>query len=185
MIVAETCLLLAIRNTLRTAMSLPNEGCDINLDDNIPAIAGDRYVSVCGAGVSTGERHATSGGVWDLRFNVKVTVYHRMGEVARDRRRNVFIDRLTGLNTDVGLVISAIDFSYPLLAAAKTLLATTAAAGGEYPEPFREFTVDANPRPIVQDLDVAQFPGQQVADPTIALARSVVFRRARFMKERL
>lgn len=183
MLVAETCLLLAVRNALRTAMSLADKQCDIELDDQVPALASDTYVTVVGAGTSPGERHSSSGGVWDMRMNVRVTVYSRMGEVARDRRRNLFIDRLTGLNKLVDTAISTIDYSYAVTAAAKVLLEDTTAEGGEYPEPFRSFTIDTNPRPVYKDYDAAPM-SQQMADPVIALARGVTFQRARFMKER-
>jgi hypothetical protein len=183
MIVAETCLLLAIRDRLRQVLQLDDSQCDINLEDSIPAIASDRYVSICGAGVTTGERHSSSAGVWDLRIAAKVTIYHRIAEVARDRRRKTYADRLTGLNVDVGLAIETLDFSYSLLTAAQNLLPGTPAAGGNYPEPFREFSVDTNPRPVVQDYDVSPM-NSQMGEPLIALARSITFRRARYMKER-
>ena len=185
MLVAETCLITAVRDRLRTALVLTDDQCNIELDDQIPAIAKDTYVAVCAAGTSPGERHSSSGGVWDLRFNVRVTVYQRTADQARDRRRNLFIDRLTGLNAMVDQVIRSVDFDYThILAGAAALLVGTPAEGGNYPEPFRSFAIDTNVRPVYVDpYDAAAMPGKG-ADPLVGLSRGVTFQRARFMKER-
>lgn len=185
MLVAETCLITAVRNRLRTSLALSDDQCNIELDDQIPAIAKDTHIAVTAAGTTPGERHSSSGGVWDLRFNVRVTVYQRMADQARDRRRNLFIDRLTGLNALVDQVIRAVDFDYSnVLAAAEALLVGTPAAGGNYPEPFRSFSIDTNVKPVFFDpYDAASMPGKGATE-VVALSRGVTFQRARFMKER-
>lgn len=185
MLVAETCLLTAVRNTIRTGLTLDADHCEIELDDQVPAITGKTYVAVTGAGTSPGERHASSGGVHDLRMNVRVTVYKRITEIARDRRRNIFLDLLTGLNKTLDQVIVLIDNNQTLRTAAQTLVqAETGYDTGEFPETFRAYVPDSSPRPVFKDpYDAAQMSAA-ASDPTVAIARGVTFQRARFMMER-
>ena len=182
MLVAETALLVATRDRLRSVLALLPEHCDVELDDQVPAIAAKTYYAVIGAGLTPGPRHMTSGGVVDVYLSMRVVVYERITEVARDRRRNVFIDLLTGLNTKLDAIIDAIDFSYELTNNAALLLTETTAAGGEFPEPFRSFVPDSSPRMVYRDpYDAAQMKG---GDPVIAMARGVTFSKCRFMKLR-
>lgn len=182
MLVAETCLLLAVRNALRTGLSLRDSQCDIEMDRQIPASAEDEYFAVVAAGSMPGQRHSSSGQVWDYNFAVSVTMYQKATSVARDRRRNIFIDKLLGMNAKLDAAILLIDYSYAITAAAKVLLVGTTAANGEYPEPFRSFTPDPSPRPYYQEPgDVAHMQG---GDPIVGVARSVTFRQARFMMVR-
>jgi len=182
MLVAETALLVATRDRLRSQLAILPEHCDVELDDQVPAIAAQTYYAVIGAGVTPGPRHLTSGGVTDVFLSIRVVVYQRIAEVARDRRRNVFIDLLTGLNAKLDAVVQQIDFSYELTAAAAALLTGTTAEGGEFPEPFRRFVPDSTPRMVARDpYDAAMMKG---GDPIIAMTRGVTFSNCRFMKLR-
>ncbi len=75
MLIAETCLLLAVRDRLRTYMGLDERQCDIELDDQVPTLAREKYFTVTSAGTTPGPFHATAAGSWDLQFAVKVTLY--------------------------------------------------------------------------------------------------------------
>lgn len=186
MLVAETCLLLAVRNHLRTALSLTDKQCDINLDNEVFQLAGDTYYSVTAAGTRPGKWQGSSGGIWDLVLDVRVSVFSKITEVARDKRRSAYIERLTGLNANLTAVLGALVFNYSdVIAAAHALLVGTDAEGGNYPEPFKSFAIDQAPRAVPADpYKAAQFPAGPMADPDIALARGITFRDARFMKER-
>lgn len=184
MLVAETALLKAVRDTLRTGMSLRVSQCDVELDDQLPAVAEDFYLTVMAAGCQPGERHSSSGGVWDMRYSIRVVVYQRCGHVARDRKTDLFLDLQTGLNARLDAAIRLIDNSYTLLAAAKLLLVGTTAEIGEYPEPFRAFQPDTNFRTVfTEPYNAAQMSGMP-ADPVVGISRGVTFNRARFMSER-
>ncbi len=52
MLIAETCLLLAVRDRLRTYMGLDERQCDIELDDQVPTLARERYFTVTSAGTT-------------------------------------------------------------------------------------------------------------------------------------
>ncbi len=182
MLVAEVALLRAVRDRLIGNFPFDEHACDIELDDQVPAIAASEYCAISSAGISPGPRHRTAGGVVDAMLSVRVTIYHRMTQVARDRRRNVFIDLLTGLNVALERVIRLLDFSYAVLDSAKTYLAGTLDSTGEFPEPFRRYSIDPSPRPVFREpYDAANMQG---GDPIIAIARSVVFQDARFMNLR-
>lgn len=184
MLVAETALLLAIRNTLRSSLTLRSNQCDVELDDQLPPVAEELYFTVAAAGCSPGPRHSSSGGVWDLYINVRVSVYQRCTHVARDRKTDLFLDLVTGLNARLDSVIRLIDNSYALTADAKALLTGTTAAAGEFPEPFRTFQPDTNFRTVAIEPYSAAQMGAMPADPVVGLMRGVTFNRARFMSER-
>ena len=181
MLVAETCLVTAVRNVLRAGLSLRDSQCDVELDDQIPAVAEDTYFAVSSAGSNPGPRHATSGGVIDLNIAIRVTLYQKAAKIARDRRRNVFLDTSSGLNKKLFQAITVLDYSYAITAAAAALLIGTGADNGEYPVPFQSFSIE-QPRPYYQEPgDVAHMQG---GDPIVGVARSVTFRQARFMMVR-
>jgi len=198
MFIAEICLLQAIRNKLVTDLALNDKQCGHEMEGQLPdAIAPKLYIAVSPAGMSMGPRHRSSGGVIDLVFSVKVTVYNRVTEVARDRRESVFMQLLAGMAPVLERVISSLDNNYPVLDAASEILTDTIAdiTGdvpaylssnliGEWPEPFRTFNPELSPRMIFRDpYDAAQMAGPP-ADPIVALARSVTFSGARYMRAR-
>lgn len=183
MLIAETCLLLAIRDRLRMGLSLDEKSCDIELDDQVPTLAREKYFAIVSEGTTPGPRHTSSGGVWDLKFAVKVTFYQGAAEYPRDRRRNIFTQRLEGINAELTKVIRAIYYDYHnVVTVAKEYLTNTQAEYGEFPEPFRTFTPDPRVRTVFKDSYNAAGE-QNTGDPTVALARGVTFSGARFMKE--
>lgn len=183
MIDAETALLVAVRDRLRTELTLDAGECDVELDDEVPAIAGDRYVAVVPGGMVPGPRHNTSGGVWDMRLACRVTVFHRMRDVPRDRRRSVFLQRVSGINAELSGIISQVDFSYALLNAA-TVLLEGQADGGKFFEPLKFAMTDERPVPVFRDAFDAAGNTVTGADPVVAIKRGVRFAGARFLKTR-
>jgi hypothetical protein len=194
---AETALLEAVRGQLQTAMSLDAHECEVEMDDEVPSIASDHYVAVTAAGAAPGRRHRTSGGVWDLQFGVRVVVYQRIADVARDRRRNPFLQHTDGLNAMLGDVIRAVDFNYPILNTANTALNANLATaddydedelttiGGKFLEPLKLQQLDAGPRSVFKDpYAAANHQTKMPSDPIVALRRGVVFSGARYLKDR-
>lgn len=183
MLLAEVALLTAIRERLIAQMGFDSGECDIELDDQVPAIAGAEYCAVIGAGTRAGPRHSSSGGVIDAVYSVRVVLYHRISHVARDKRRTTFVSLLSGLNARLDELIALIDFSYELLADASAILNETFESVGKFPEPFRTFTPDASPQAVYREpYAAANMPNE--GDPIIALKRAVVFEGARFMNTR-
>lgn len=198
MFVAETSLLQAVRNKLILDLLLTENQCDVELDGQIPAIAKNDYFAVCPAGLRPGPRHRSSGGVYDLTVDVRVVMYRRVPEIARDRRRNVFIDLLRGMGLKLEQVIRSLDNNYTLTTNAATIIADIIAdtdidptppaiaanATGEWPEPFRTFTPDPKPTMVFRETyDAAEFAGA-TADPIIAISRGILFSGARYLQVR-
>lgn len=183
MLLAEVALLIAIRERLIANATFASGACDIELDDQVPAIAGAEYCAVIGAGTRPGPRHSSSGGVIDAVYSVRVVLYHRIAHVARDKRRTAYVSLLSGLNARLDEIIRLIDFRYELLADAKAILNETFETVGKYPEPFRDAVPDATPQAVYRDpYAAANMPNE--GDPIIALRRGVVFSGARFMNTR-
>lgn len=184
MIEAEPVLLEAVLGRLRSVLSLSEKQADVELDDQVPAIATDTYYAVMPAGFRKGDHHDRSGGVWDLVFSVKVAVYQRMTEVARDRRRVFLMDRFKALSKLLTDVITIIDFDYNVINDANQGLVTTGASAGKFLEPLRVDSGDSTCRPIfIEPYDAAPMD-TELGDPTIALMRSVTFGGARYLRVR-
>lgn len=183
MLVAETCLLRAVRARLRGELGLRDQQCDIEIDDkSLPAVAEDTYYCISPAGSQPGERHSGGGLTWDLRINVKVTIFQKITAVARDHRRSVFDQLSSGLNDQLDAVMALLDNDQTLRTDAEALLAGTRADGGKFPESFRTFAPDSTPRAVYStEYDAAKMSG--AGDPVCAIARGIVFQRARFMWE--
>lgn len=195
MYVAEACLLEAVRNKIRTDLTLRPEQCDVELDDQIPAIATNDYYAVTASGIQPGPRHKSSAGTIDVFVNVRVALFRRVPEVARDRRRNVYIDLLKGIAGPLDRVARAIEYRYEVLAAATTILTDllsvngtlpqlTANETGEWVEPFRSTQFDTSARMVYREpYDAAQMAGPP-GDPIVAISRGMVFQGARYMQVR-
>lgn len=196
MLVAEAALLQAVRDKLIDDLNLADNQCDVELDDQIPAIAKNDYFAVTSGGISPGPRHQSSGGIFDVKVDVKVTLFRRVPEIARDRRRHVFLDLMTGTALQLERVIRSLDYSYSLMASASAIVnaiiqdalpvppAIQTNSTGQWPEPFRSFSIDRANRMIYKDIyDAAQMSGPP-ADPIIAISRGVLFQGARYMQVR-
>ncbi len=195
MLVAEACLLQAVRDKLITDLELKVEQCEIELDNQVPAITHQDYYAVTAGGIRAGPRHKSSGGVYDVLIAARVTMYRRVAHVARDRRRNVFLDLVKGTGIQLERVIRSLDNNYALIASAQTILQDIIDAGGsiasgivanttgEWPEPFRTFSPDASWKMVTSDYDPATM-SQVQGDPIVALSRSVLFSEARYMQVR-
>ena len=197
MFIAEAALLQAVRDKLVTDLVLDDQQCQVEIDGMIPDYAPALFVAVSPGGVSPGPRHRTSVGAIDLQISVKVTVYRRVTEVARDRRRSTFLQLLSGIAPTLERVTRALDNDYVILASALEVIADaiTAAGGtvpvqlsenetGKFVEPFRQFNADPSPRMVYKDpYDAAQMAAVP-ADPIVAIARSITFMGARYMQVR-
>jgi hypothetical protein len=197
MFIAEATLLQAARDRIVSKLALQDEQCQVELDGMLPDYAPKLFIAVSPGGITPGQRHRSSGGTIDLYIAVKVTVYNRVTETARDRRRSTFIKLLTGLAPTLERVTRELEFNYELLEEARMLLLAEIEElepdaprqlkdneTGTFPEPFRSFTTDISSRIVMRDpYDAAQMAGAP-ADPIVAAARSVTFSGARYMQVR-
>jgi len=132
---SETALLLATRNQIIKHCGYKEHECDIELDETVPCIVGDVYCLVLPGVWRPGPRNNASGGVLDEEFDVSITVILRACKTPRDRRRNMLISNLDGLNVRLRDILSKVgNFSYELMNEANSLLP---AGGGTFVEPLR------------------------------------------------
>lgn len=199
MFIPEVCLLQAIRDKLIVDLALTETQCNVELDNNLPDYAPKTFVAVSPAGVTNGPRHRSSGGVIDVLVNVKVTVYQRVAEVARDKRSSVFMKLLVGLAPVLDKLVRSLDMNYTVLQSAKAVLEDLiteldiagdvpphllAVQSGSWEEPLRTFSPDISARMVYRDpYDAAAMAGPP-ADPIVAVARSITFSGARWVQVR-
>ena len=148
---AEKNLLLATRNTLRTAIANGGAGyshaqCNIEPEDQAPAVAGDTYVIVGPMGWQPGPRHGSSGGCRDLIYSVGIFVAKRITSVPRDRQRDAFALRAGALNDEIDKCFAAIDWNQTLIAAANALILEEAGSAEIFIHPLVFAGMDAKPR---------------------------------------
>lgn len=179
MLTSEKNLLLAVRNRLRTQLTLTDLECVVDCDEEAASVAGHKLLIVMPNGVRPGPRHETSGGVHDLIVGVSVLVIQRSAHIARDRQREVFIGNLGELSSLIDAVHAAIDFNYDLLTAANTLISTETSSTEGFFEPLRFSGLDPRPRPAMAEM-FAAVPSRQQA----GLMRAIHFHGARRMKTR-
>lgn len=148
MYAAEKNLLLGIRNRLRTATGsggagLSNAECDVEYDAMAPATVGHRYVAVTPGTWGRGQRHLSSGGVYDFSYSVNLVVVVRANHIPRDRTRDVFIGNLGALDELCDLCVRAVDFNYALQVAVNSLIAADTGSSTEgfiHPPVFQSAT---------------------------------------------
>jgi hypothetical protein len=172
----ERALLTAIRNRLRSELDYAPEACEIEFDEEIPPVVGDRYVAVLPGGVNAGPYQGARGYLLDLVHSVDVAVYFRIRAVPRDRRRDVFLSHTQNLTDEVERIIGQIDRSYDLLNAANVLLADDGETQG-FCEPLRFSRIDGRPRLAGPDVFAAS------GKDAVGLVRTVSFTGARLVRQ--
>lgn len=180
-LLAETELLASVRSAVQTALTLSASEITIEMDEEVPAIAGDKHVVVSPAGIIKGPRHNRATGTVDFYVAVRVCVYRRITAIPRDRRREqALMDRLKSINADLDTIMDAIDFKYPILDTVNTAMSIP--SGGGFIEPLRFGSFDTKPTPVFKDVYAAGTgtPG----DPILAIKRGINFDSARFMRVR-
>lgn len=144
---AEKSLLLAVRDRLRSQVPYEADQCEIEYDELAPAIVGQTYVAIMPAGFAKGKYHDTSGGIADLVFSVDVLVVKRIGNVARDRRRDVFINNVGALNEELDKIFSVVDFNYDVMNLANAKVAAeTAITTAKFHKPLLFAGIERRPR---------------------------------------
>lgn len=178
----ESELLVAVADAIRTALSLDDFACDIDTEDNVPAIAGTRHVIITPSSFQTGPRHRTTATGVDFVIGCRAVVFHRITDVPRDRRRNVYLDRTRGINSELSKIIKAVDFEYDILSAANTAMGIP--TGGGFIEPLRLVSLDPRPQMVMRDDYAAAGTKTTGSQPQVAMKRGVNFSFARFLKNR-
>jgi len=172
--IGEVLLLEAIRDTLRVKLNLSSNQCDIEFDEQPPAIAGQTYICVIPHGLTAGPVHNTAARIHDVVHSVKVTVLQRCGNVPRDRNRSIFANQLDGLNVLIDEVIRYLDWNPNLLSLTNHYLADRKPGTDPFIEMLRLKEVESRPRMVTTELYAAEnFPNKGASSYT-AMARSVI-----------
>lgn len=174
MIEGEVCVLEGVRDVLRRKLSLSDGQCDCEFDEQVPSIASDVYFAVIGAGIAPGPTHRPSGGVRDVIHSVQVLVIQR-SVTARDQRRSIYLNRLHGLNAELGRVFAAIDWQHDVMSYINALLYRDTPTAQPFIEMLRYERVDAKPRMVNSDLFAGMNPGGKGTTPFVAMTRSIYF----------
>lgn len=174
MLAAEKCLLLAVRERLRQECGYTDRQCEIEYDEQAPAITGDLYVIVMGGGWTAGPRHHTCEQINDLVYAVDVTVLQRATSVPRDRKRSLYFERFTALTEEIDKIYQAIDWNYPtIMTNANAKIESLTGSTYGFIDPLRFFSIERRPRLVPGDM----FDSRE--EHAAALARTISFGGAR------
>jgi hypothetical protein len=147
---AEKFLMLATRDRLRlpqpTGGGYAENECDVEFDEMAPATVGQVYLAVLAGGWRPGPHHNKCGGVNDLVYSLSVAVVRRIGNVPRDRRRDIFLNNLNTLDDDIDRVFSVVDWKYELMNLANSLITAETQSSEGFIEPLRLIGEVSRPR---------------------------------------
>lgn len=174
---SETALLQALRDAIRQECGYQPEQCEVEFDALVPANCGEVYVAVIPGGWRPGPSTDGNGGVLDELIDVDVEVVIRMAGVPRDRKREVFLSTLGGLNNRLWQIVTTVGhFDYRVITAAKGY---SAASSAGFIVPLKFGGMEQLPRSVSSDYFKAR-AGEEAA----GLARKVFFRGARRLQYR-
>jgi hypothetical protein len=183
MLNAEAPLLSAVVDALRISLNLDAHHCDVEYDaDFVPQTAGDLYVAVSPEGLALGKNHSSSGGVYDITFGCRVTVYLRSRNTPRDKRRSLFLNQVGGINEVLDTIIRTIDWKPAVVNSAISDLRVREPQAKGFTHPLSLVGVDPKPRSVVGDVYGASVASAMGADTYVGLARGVTFGNARRME---
>jgi hypothetical protein len=173
---SESALIRAVRDQIRTHADFDAKHANVELDEQAPSIAPDRYVMVIPAGVEPGPTLATSGTVIDKLYSIEVSLALRAPKKPRDYERDLFIALTDSWEVYRRSIESKVDFAYAVIDAANTLMIAEGTATGvcdTFIKPLR-FNGLGRFRNAPAEL-FAGFPGETQA----AIIRTIRFTGAR------
>lgn len=151
-LLAETSLLVAVRERLLDALGIPQDAIQIELDDEAPSMAGQVHYAVSPAQASPGRFSAKFGAPANDVYGVRVAILQRMGNVAPDRKRtSAFLDRLRSTNTLLSEVSRVLRHDYDTIEIANADLVSQG-VDGKFVQPLVPTSVDGKPRMATADL---------------------------------
>jgi hypothetical protein len=180
---AETALLEAVRQRLMEAMGLESSAVEVELDDQAPAMTGDKYFVVSSNGASPGQFSKRGEKIVHDVFGVRVAAIKRIGNVPRDRRRDsVFSYNLDSVNTLLTQVSEALRLDYAVLNIANATLSLRGMTG-KFMVPMNVQSVDPKPRTETGDIYDAKRQAQK-GTPVAAIVRGINFAGAEYVGDR-
>ncbi len=177
MLLVENYLLQSVRQAIIDANIAREEECDIEIDDQCPAVAGDKYLAISADSASLGQWKNVNGAV-DVQFGVRVAAFQRVTAIPRDRRRMIYSSLLIELNKRLDDVIQLLHQNWPMKCELNETLAD-AGIDGQFVHPLALHKIDARPRIATAAEYAAHFAGK--GENVVALVRGIGFGGARFI----
>lgn len=106
----EKALAVAVQTKLRSVLAINDTQCNVEMDELLASMSADLQINVIPNGVQPGPLNSPA--IRDRFLSIAVQVAVRSRHVARDKRRKVYLDQLTGLAKIVDSIVSAIDGNY-------------------------------------------------------------------------
>lgn len=180
---AETSLLVAVRERLLETLGLDQDAVEIELDDQAPAMSGETFYALSPFGVSPGPHSNKGDQIVSNTFGVRVAVLLRVGNVPRDRQRNVaFLDRYRSLNSRLSEVSRVIRYNYDLLGIANQDLnvqGLITSTNEGFCKPLVPQSADAKPQ-MVTGAIVGAKQLNSGGNPLVVMKRGINFGGAEF-----
>jgi len=148
----ETALLRAVRTRLQAALTGSAYEVNIEIDEQGPATAAQKYVAIVPGGFSPGSYHNPSGGIYDFKYAVDVFVVMRITNVPRDRERDAFMFFLESVSSICEAVIVALDYRYDVTDTANVLLAAEQPGTLGFIHPLVLRDIDPKPRVVPAEV---------------------------------
>jgi hypothetical protein len=172
----ERVLALVVRDRIRAALApMPAEHIQIEMDETLPAIAGERMISVIPGGIEAGP-YTT--GMNDLSPRIRVFAVWRIRAVPRDRKREVYLSNYTGLSSMLDAIYRAIhnqNIQPDIDTVAQSLQIGGIIKGCRLVEPLRFINLESQAKMVYP----ADF-GSNESQPA-AMGRTITFGRARYL----
>jgi hypothetical protein len=181
MLNGETYLLEAVRDILRIKLEIPDTACNCEYNEEIPAIADDVYFAVINGGMNPGPVGSTAAGVADVVHSVQVLVLNRKLE-SRDNRRNLFLQRLYGLNAAIDKVFKAIHRQVEICTLSNAYMFEDEPTSAPFQNTLRYDRIDAKARMYNSEAYGGTQIGGKGTTNGVALGRSIYFTGIRRME---
>lgn len=181
MLSAEPCLLQAVQEAVKTALSLSDDQCTIESDEEfVPQTAGEVHVTIVPASISLGNVHQSSGTARDVEYGCRVSIFVRSRSVPRDKRRSLYLDQLKGVNALLDKVVYAIDWKATVTYRANQLLSSIAPTVAPFIGYLRLVSIDPRVRGVAVDAyGAASQASTSGADVSAGVMRGVTLGRIR------
>jgi len=177
----EQALLEATLKIVRDVCGYTEDVCRVEYDEFAPAEVGQIYVAIMSNGVRPGRTHSPSGTVIDETYGIEIAVVMRVADVPKDSLSDFYLHGANSLNSELGRIRDAVDFSYDLMndcnEQLKRLSKNVSAQPFSHPLVWQGYS--ARPR-IVGSEYFSDIAGEQKA----GLVRSVQFDEARRIQNR-
>lgn len=164
----ENYLLIAIRDLIISAGIVEEYECEIEIDDQAPAVTGDRYIAISAEGLTMGANKVPE--LFEASFGARIAAYQRVSAIPRDRRRSIYFNLLFDLNKRLSSIATLLHFNHYLTCGINATLLEEGIEG-KFVSPLKVNRADPKPRPVPHG-DYAAMNSNR-GDQTFSLVRGI------------